>query len=372
MQSNSQSINKDFKSITICKNSHCHNHVRVIKFLNYFNDNGFEIDYLCWLRSPSQRDPNGVENYIFYGGGFGGKILALFYPLWITVLFFHLMKKSFSKNNIIFAIDFDTALPAYLVTLLRPRLQYIYDIHDDFALRYKFPKLLKGIISKIDSLIKKRAMQIIHVDETRIRSGDKNFTVIYNTPKDYFSGNYPKHREYNPKKFAVSGLLCAQRGIHSLTQFAINNPDFEFIVAGDAIDDCASKFIALENVNFLGYVDQSKLFEEIFDASYIFSLYDPSIEINRLAASNKLYDSMMLGIPVVVNTGILAANLVKNNDIGYLISFNFDSSWDALKNSNKEVIARKGQNGRKLYEEKFSYNSNFKNKLDLIFNNKDA
>ena len=356
------------KSIIICKNSHCHNHVRVKKFLEYFTAENYEINYLCWLRSPEQRDPKNLETYILRGGGFGGIKLAFFYPIWCINLFIHLFLSSFKNKNLALAIDFDSALPAYFVSKLRPGFKYVYDIHDDFALRYKFPLFIKKLISKLDLIIKNNSICTIHVDESRIRNGEENSTVIYNTPKDFYKNNYPSARKVDFKKFAVSGLLCEQRGLPSLAKFANAHPDFRFIVAGSAIDDCSKKFTELKNVDFLGYISQDELFKKISDAAFIFSLYDPSIEINRLAASNKLYDSMMLGIPVVVNSGILAAELVNQKNIGFVVSFDYDNTWDILANSSNDEIITKGKNGRILYEEEYSFESNFIKKLNQIFN----
>lgn len=63
---------------------------------------------------------------------------------------------------------------------------------------------------------------------------------------------------------------------------------------------------------------QAELFDKLIDCCGIFSLYDPKLEINRLAASNKVYDAMMLGIPVITNPEVTNSVLLKNMGLALL------------------------------------------------------
>lgn len=355
--------------VTFIKGSNCYSHVRVSKFIRYFLVKGWDVSAKCWLRDKKLKDPSVNEEYIFFGGGFGSRILMFYYPLWMLSLFFRFIFYRQKKDEILFLVDFDCAFPIFMAKIFNKKLRYIYDIHDEFAIRYGFPTVIKIFIKKVDRLVRDSSFLTIHVDDIRVSASDKNYIVIYNSPEDYYDDeiNNVESIEFKKNKiYCVSGLLNSGRGLGSLIKFAKNNSGVKFVVAGEAIDSEANVFLSLQNVDFLGYLSQEELFEKIKKCDAIFSLYDPSIEINRLAASNKLYDAMMLGVPVVVNEGLLMSEFVREINCGFVVEYNYSDVWaDALDVSFSEY-REKGRNGRKEYLEKYSYDFNFVKKLDLV------
>jgi len=319
------------------------------------------------LRNRGDVYLSNQEVYLLKGGGYSNWKLIVYYPLWISRLFFHFLRKKNLENSIIFVVNFDGALPIFLASFFRKRIKYIYDIHDEFALSYKFPLLIVKTISFLDTLIKSRAYKVIHVDKSRVSKNDRNYEIIFNSPADFYNGIYRNNRNERSLLYVVSGLLVKTRGLESIYKFALANPNFNFIVAGRLIDDTASKLVDLKNVDYFGMLPQYHLFERIKNADGIFSLYDPSIEINKLAASNKLYDAMMLGIPVIVNNGILAEHFVRSERIGYVVNYEYDETWGRIYNADFREIKLLGRNGRKIYETTFDYQSNYVHKLDRIF-----
>lgn len=350
--------------ITFVKGSHCYDHVRVLKFSNYFKSRGIDHGFVCWLREKSFKSPYDNENYIFSGGGVGSSKLAFFYPLWMSKLFFHVLFNKYDKKNIFFVIDFDSALPVFLASFFNHDIKYIYDIHDDFSKRYKFPKLIKKTISSVDKYVRNSSLKTIHVDQSRVSNDDNNYLVIHNSPEDFFEDHYSSPDFPDDKVFCVSGLLTSRRGIESIYNFAIKNKNVSFIVAGNVIDDIARKFVELDNVKYLGVVKQKLLFEEIKNCHAVFSLYDPTVEINRLAASNKFYDAIMLGVPIIVNRGLIVSDFVEEEKIGFVIDYDFNDTWTDLIDFDNSIFLARGIRGRDLYERNFSYYTNFEKKLD--------
>lgn len=343
-------------------------HVRVAKFIKYFSIKKYNLSIWSWRRRRDILSCDPRESYILTGGGYGGWGLIFYYPIWVLIIFFRTLFVGNSRENMFFVIDFDSALPVWLASLINKNIAYCYDIHDDFELRYNFPRFVSFLVREVDYLIKNRARLIIHVDESRIRPRDKNFIVIRNAPPDYKGVRFPKS---DKKTFAVTGLIAKTRGIDSILQFAIDNPHCNFLCAGELLDDSARYFSTLSNVNYLGVLNQEVLFNKIESVDFIFSLYDPALEINRVAASNKLYDAIMLGIPVVVNNGLVVSDWVREGDFGVVVNFHYDHSWDRLL-CGSEYISVMGQNGRRIYLERFSYHSNFTSKLDNLFGRGDA
>lgn len=353
--------------VVVVKGSHCYNHVRVQKFVDFFRNNAIDVRFICWLRKKSDADPLGAEQYLLEGGGYGGYRLAIYYPLWMMLLFFHFLRLRPAKSEVFLVVDFDAAFPVFLASLFNKRIKYVYDIHDDFSLRYRFPVVINSLIAWLDSLVKSKATTVIHVDESRVRAGDANPVIIYNSPRDWYGERFSQLCRGTPGLFVVSGLLSRQRGVVAIAEFAKRNPGFRFIVAGTIVDESAQELVALANVEYLGYIDQSNLFAKIKNASGIFSLYDPSVEINRLAASNKLYDAMMLGVPVIVNKGLLVEDFVRENGVGIVVNFDYDDSWSCLGSLSLDDVTSIGNHGREIYERHFGYAVNIEQKLSAIF-----
>ncbi|WP_123899115.1 glycosyltransferase family protein [Aureibaculum marinum] len=335
------------------------------KFIKYFDQKKIELKFFCWLRDKSKESKYTRETFILKGGGSANKKLLFYYPLWSVILFFKLLGEvKNNKNNIIFTIDFDSAISVYFFSFFKPKVRYIYDIHDDFALRYNFPRIIKYIIEKIDNKIKNKAFKVIHVDENRIRKRDKNYIIIYNSQEDYYTEDNLVLD--NNSVFAFTGLIGKTRGALSVYNFAKKNPKIKIIVAGRVIDSYGKKLIELSNIEFLGYVTQDVLFEKIRNSRGIFSLYDPSNEINILAASNKVYDAMMLGVPIIVNRGLSVEEFVVKHSLGFVVNFNFDETWSRFVDVNQDKLKKIRQNGRHLYLNNYTYDKNIVVKMDAL------
>ena len=176
------------KKIIFIKGDLCTKHARVKNFIKYFNDRDYKLKFYCWLRNPESTDRSNLENYILKGGGYNNKFLIFYYPLWFfKVLITLIFERKKNKNAIFFAIDFDTALPVYLFSLFSSNCEFIYDVHDDFDLRYKFPSIVNKILIFLEEKIRSKSLTTIHVDKNRVRSFDKNYSIIYNSHPDFFN-----------------------------------------------------------------------------------------------------------------------------------------------------------------------------------------
>lgn len=332
--------------------------VRLVKISEYLKQKGYELTLLGWNRHKGQPYTSDVYDRIevvFTGGGEGRKMLPLFYLLFILKLFFKLL---FRRNGTLyFAVNFETAFPAWLASRFR-KINYAYDIWDELAISHNFPSAIKKFIRHYDKKVRKGASFYIHVDKSRVSEIDTEgrYIIVYNTPADFYKGAKPEGIYAN--SFAVTGWLNKTRGLDAIYKFAVANPLISFIVIGEFLQkDDEEKYCQLPNVEFHHFMPQNELFGLIRSCRGIFSLYDPSIEINRLAASNKLYDAMMMAIPVVVNEGVLASSFVKDTGIGFVVNYNFDDSWKKLAEYDLEEIKSIGNKGRNLYLGKYEFNT---------------
>jgi len=343
--------------------------VRLQKFLNYFVEKKFDITFWGWSRLNEKKEKEGVTSeYLLSGGGYGNKSkLFLYYFFWVFVVFWKCIKTNL-REKIVIAIDFDSALPVYLASKFK-RITYLYEVYDDFALRYKFPTFVKRIVHRMDTKIMKRSHCVIHVDNNRVLFKDCKWIVIENTPTDIFNGKVRNYKEIEPL-FAVIGYMSKQRGLVPILEFIKKNPGLRFLVVGRFIDEEErNKFKAQPNVEYYDYMLQPELFEKMRRCCAIFSLYDPSVDINRLAASNKVYDAMMFGIPVITNKEVINSGFIKEKDLGFVIDYDYNDTWACLtdKNFMKEVET-KGKKGRELYLNEYQFSELVNKRLEPILN----
>lgn len=357
------------KSIIYIKGSEI-NDVRLQKFLSFFVEEKKEIAFWGWSRLREKKTMKGVSaSYLLSGGGYGkrGK-LFFYYFLWFFVVFFKCIRTNL-KDKIIIAIDFDSALPVFLASKFK-KINFIYEIYDDFALRYKFPSSIKKFVHKVDIKIMKKSYCVIHVDANRVTFKDCNWIVLENTPIDIFDGENRNYEEIE-NLFAVIGHLSKQRGLVPIFEFAKHNPAIRFLVVGRFIEEeDRNAFKCLPNVEYYDYMLQNELFKKMGRCCSIFSLYDPSVEINRLAASNKVYDAMMFGIPVITNKEVINSGFIKDNNLGFVVDYNYNETWDCLTNDQfMKNVKKMGMNGRNMYLKQYQFAELVKQRLIPVLNN---
>lgn len=328
--------------------------VRLRKFISFLEDYT-TIYFWGWNRLNVKQDINENIKYILTGGGYSSFKLFFYYPLWVIKLFFKaLFSREISKYSII-CINFECGFPIYLVSKFR-KLDFIYEIYDEFAISHNFPSFFRKIIVYLDSKIMNSAKYVIHVDKNRDRYKNNNTIIIENTPDDYFECNTRDYSEIT-HTFAVTGLLNTSRGINHILTFAKKNPNVQILAIGrEPENEIFNDMKMLPNILFHKFMPQKDVFTLLQNCCGIFSLYNPNVEINKLAASNKVYDAMMLGIPVITNCDVINSKFIIDNNIGFVINYSYDESWDFL--ASKDYLSKVpdiGNNGRQLYLSQYQF-----------------
>lgn len=350
------------KSILYIKGSSI-NDVRIQKFISFFDSRHICVHFWGWNRTAKDKGNNDRASYLLTGGGYGSHILLLAYPLWMIVLFCNLLFSRSLKKYIIIAINFECGLPLYLISKIR-NVPYIYEVYDEFAISHNFPLLVKKMLIKLDHRIMRKARFVIHVDANRITYNQCKTVIIENSPYDYYCG---KDINYDLMKhsFAIVGNISRTRGIDQIYLFAQKHPEISFLLAGTFYDSIYKKMLlSLPNITYYERMPQEELFKKMIQCCGIFSLYDPSLEINRLAASNKVYDAMMLGIPVITNPEVTNSKFIKEHNVGIIVNYKCDETWNILAKSDFLNLARNiGKCGRDLYLKEYKFENMVENRL---------
>lgn len=342
--------------------------VRLQKFLYFFQSKSFQVSFWGWDRLISEKETN-IKNhnvnitYPLRGGGYGGRWLFLYYPLWMFIIFFKvLFSNKISSYNII-CINFECGLPVYLASKIR-NINYIYEIYDEFSISHRFPLFIRKVLTIIDRKIMESSKFVIHVDENRVSFDRCKYIVIENSPYDYYKGNIRNYDNIR-HSFAIIGNISKSRGIDQIYLFAKEYPKIDFLLAGTFYDSqYKDKLLSLSNVRYYDRMPQDKLFYLLTSCCGIFSLYDPVLDINKLAASNKVYDAMMLGIPVITNPDVINSRFVQEQNVGVVLNYQYDESWSILADNSFVAKAKIiGENGRELYLKKYEFGEMVEHRL---------
>lgn len=330
----------------------------------------YEVLILGWDRSASLplEDRIIVNNFectiLRYGkkSEFGSGIKNIFKL--ISFQFFLLINliKLRKKLDVIHAADFDTVLPSLFMKFVFKK-KVIYDIYDFYTDSFPVPGFLKGIIKKIDLWAIKNADGTIITNESRLHqikgSAPKNLTIIHNTPYEVsIEKNLVSKNDSVCLRLVYVGVLQPHRFLLEMIDIFKKHSDWELVIAGfgQLEDEILKRTMNFKNIIFRGRVDYSEGLYLSSSADALFAIYDPIIKNHKYSSPNKLYEAMMLSLPIIVceDTGI--DQVVEKNNIGVVVSYNSDHVEKELMclSRQKELSKERGRNARNLYDEKYS------------------
>jgi len=331
---------------------------------------GYQVQVIAWDRTGKLPSPEKKDGFTIYRllipAGYAqgmGNLSALL--RWEWGLFWWLVghRQSF---DLIHACDFDTVLPAMLCKWLF-RKKLIYDIFDFYAdhLR-KTPPKIKQLIRWVDLNIITWADGVILVDDVRreqIQGGNpKRLTVIYNSPEDVHDQLEIVNQENDERELNIVyvGLLQFERGLMELLTVLETHPGWVLDLAGfggdaDAILDKADQ---LPNVRWHGRIPYQKTIQLTAQADVSFATYDPDIPNHRYASPNKIFEAMMLALPIIVAKNTNMDRIVDMNSCGLIVKYGDTEELEKVLiqlERNPDLRIALGKNGRKAYIKEFSW-----------------
>jgi glycosyltransferase involved in cell wall biosynthesis len=278
-------------------------------------------------------------------------------PLFSLYLSCWLIRK---KPKIIHASNLESMIGVAIYKFLGGNSKIIFNIHDNFSLRYKVPTLLKDIMKFIEIFFGKFANVILIPDKERLKLllpwKPKEVYIIPNITIDY-GKYYPKKFDGNLKIFA-SGWLNWCRGFKVLGELVKLRDDIELIVCGSGVNNVEDFLKSLPRTKYYGYLNQDKALELGRNCDLIFAFYDPKTEINRYASSNKLYDALAIGRPILTNKGIKMAEWVEKNKVGFSLKYGDLQDFNELLDfilQNPELLVEMGEHAREIYETEYKW-----------------
>lgn len=357
------------KRVTIIKTNLVDLDPRLSKEINTLKRGGYAVTLVCWDRHktsfPEKREINDHyrEIRLRFKAPCGIKILP-FLPIWWCFELFYIIK---SNPDVVHAINYDTVVPAIILSKIKQNsmIYEMFDLHEDTVL---LPRIVRNVCIYIDKLFMRLADAVIVVDKSRIKElngiPNDNIVVIYNSPPDFLV-KLPTHSQKNDNRnlFTIlyAGLLNKYRSIEKVIAAVKVIEGVELIIAGFGDQVKETKKCADENpekIQFMGKISYTDVLELSLSADILFSLYDPIVPLHKFASSNKLFEAMMCGKPILVSDGTSMADIVRKYNCGIVVNSQdiseIQNAIIKLKNDT-QLCKQLGANGRRAYEERYNW-----------------
>lgn len=261
----------------------------------------------------------------------------------------------------------------------------IFDSHEDVPAQimnktYIPTSILRKIISKIYEFYEKRSLRHYDSVVTVTPSIVERLSKI--NPQTYMLTNYPIYndgidkRTWN-KKIGFAGLVTHNWNIHNVLS-SIKDLDLVFELAGPSNDSYLTtlkKQNAWEKVNYHGVMKHSEVLEMLNDCTIglaLESYNNPNAGGKKGSIGvTKMFEYMMVGIPVIATDLENWVPIVEGNDCGFCVD---PTNIEQIKEkilfllNNPSEAKRLGDNGRKAVKEKYCWQTQEKTLFDMYDN----
>jgi glycosyltransferase involved in cell wall biosynthesis len=285
------------------------------------------------------------------------KMLFGFACYW-TWLFFQLVK---SNPIIIHSCDLDTVIPCYLYKLLF-RKKLVFDVFDRYAMAFvpSKCKVYYSIVNYLEEFFSKRADVLITISEKVLCTFGKkpeHCVVIMNCPEDH-AIEKGEPQENQPMRIVYTGaILRKSRGLENVIAAMKDLTGVEFVIAGWYLEkdkDFVNQILEIPSVKFRGHLEPDDTLALEATSDVMIALYDPELW-NNITLSNKLFEAMMCGVPLITN---VSSEVVSEVGSGIIVQYNdvqqIKEAIVALRD-NLSLRQSIGLNGRKAFLEKYNW-----------------
>lgn len=250
--------------------------------------------------------------------------------LWFTFASFFFVLRNASKNDVVVFIDLETILIAWLAAKIKGAKIH-YDMADPFYLAKpipgkKFWKFVEGIFVKFSFRVSAPHIKRLLLFANDIKS---NMLVIENVP--FMHQRISKDINENNKDYITlgyfGGLEANVRGLENIAQLVLEDNRFKLEVGGTG--QLSLFFTELsekcERVTYHGAFFSEDLPKLVKKVDVYIGYYSADKFLHTIAAPNKYYEHLYLGIPILTSCIIPQAEDIVQNNTGWCINDDKDS-----------------------------------------------
>ncbi|MBO1003220.1 glycosyltransferase family 4 protein [Pseudogracilibacillus auburnensis] len=319
-----------------------------------------------FIYKPFKYQEQSIPNYELqfktdFGRGIRNIFQLVLYQFFTTLW----LIKNRKKFDVIHAFDLDSGIPALICSILTKK-KLIYHIADFYIdSRQGIPSGFKKYVRKLEYfIIAKSDATIICTEERKEQikgSHPKNLYVVHNSPVEQLQidfinsdANKDKDDSSNLLTLGYVGGLSKNRFINETINFVKNNPQVTLKIAGFGRSEELVKEVAANYNNILyygrvSYEDALKLYSE---CDVMFAMYDPTVPNHKYSAPNKVYEAMLLGLPIIVAKGTGIDKLVESEKIGFSIQYSEEEFNSTIKSlmEQKRLLEQFKHNSKEAFK----------------------
>lgn len=360
-------VHTDKLKVVIVKSTSINLDVRIDIEAEILAEAGYDVVVLGWDREGKYPKVEKRANYTIHRVRLkaptqGNRIKIIFYwPIWWCAEFLWLLK---NKYDILHAQNFDTIIPALVAAKIK-RKNLIYGIRDIYSDSVSsMPKWVRQIALCIDNFFIKSADGVIFANAPQLELIGKNLNdnsiVICNAPK-----NAPCISEHgkNDKFTLFFGGSIYKKQISNLDKIIMavkDIDDIRLVIAGygDYEGELIEIIKDIKNVDFIGAIEYKEVLNRTLNADLLFVLYDPGLPNNASCLTHKMFEAMACGKPILVSDATAMADFVRAHNCGVVVNCrSVKEIRDAIVKlkDNPQLCRQLGANGKRAYEEKYSW-----------------
>jgi glycosyltransferase involved in cell wall biosynthesis len=323
---------------------------------------GFEVTVICWDREhryPAERMESGVRIVRVRTGLVGSKPeMARRYPSFLLAVLREAKRREW---DVVHAHDLDTLPCGLMVARLKGR-PLVYDAHEHYSRMVEddVPGIVVPILDRVEGSLVKRTDRIIAANDMIAEylqpHAKSKISVVMNCIDPPSVTQRPPSSEEST--IFYGGALEPQRYVLEVARAIAGKPGVRMRIAGTGSLQAEVEEIVStsKNIEYLGYLDQKRMREEITSADLMVALLDPSNENNRIGTPNRLFEAMALGTPVLASEGTLSGRIVRSEESGYTLEWNESGLMEImLKLKAPGERERLGGNGIRAVKERYNW-----------------
>jgi glycosyltransferase involved in cell wall biosynthesis len=350
---------------------------RVRKEAMTLREAGHGVTVLCWnrsLKAADSQDDAGIAIERVRTRRVGCAFsLVLNSPFFFIRAYLRSRRLEFDAVH---CHDYDTLMLGAFIARIR-RVPLVYDSHEWYSKMVEddLPDLACAFIERSESLLLSNCSAVIAANDAIAdhlkSSGAKDVTVVMNCIDLPPDGPREAYAEKEWIALFYGGSLEPGRFVNEMLEAAVADPGCLLRIAGNGrmTDEVTRAAASCDRVQFLGYIPQDKVLENVSRSDAVICMMEPSNGNNRIGTPNKMFEAMAYGVPAIVTAGTHSGDLVRRLDCGVAVDYSTNGMSAAIS-SLKDPSARRrmGRNGRAAAEKDYNWKA-MKERLCAIYRN---
>jgi len=218
-------------------------------------------------------------------------------------------------------------------------------------------KILYEFVNSIEEWFSGKSDVLVNVSEKLLGTFKKKPTccpVIMNCAED--RPIVRAELRSNFLRIVHSGGIRRTRGLEQITTAIKDLNNVELYIAGRIMhEDLSQEILSMPNVKYEGLLSPEKVLDLEATCDVSIAFYDLKDPINEYSMGNKIFEAMMIGLPVITN---VASEIVNKANNGFVVEYN---DVDQIKKviltlrDNLDLRTQLGKNGRTAFLQKYNW-----------------